>query len=248
MKTSLLFLALFSVSNLFGQIVFVDYFDAVYSAPIPPPSQYVNHPFDINDDGEMDLDLYFESLGVVSSTSCNDTLLGGVLHRVYFQGISNSFGDNKVHCTDNPNLGYGIDCEGETLDLTDLWYNSAKIHDGGFLTYPVCYSVGYGNHKQGFRILVTNPANNQNAYIYGYIDYTLASSGDVIIHGWYYESQLNQPIIVGQEPSTNLTEITSTKNLVQILDLMGRETTFKPNTLLIYVYDDGSTEKVFKTE
>jgi len=26
---------------------------------------------------------------------------------------------------------------------------------------------------------------------------------------------------------------------------MGRETTFKPNTLLINVYDDGSAEKVF---
>ena len=32
------------------------------------------------------------------------------------------------------------------------------------------------------------------------------------------------------------------KNLIQILDMMGRETSFKPNTPLIYVYDDGSTE------
>jgi len=29
---------------------------------------------------------------------------------------------------------------------------------------------------------------------------------------------------------------------------MGREITFKPNTTLIYVYDDGSTEKVFSVE
>ena len=40
----------------------------------------------------------------------------------------------------------------------------------------------------------------------------------------------------------------SPKTLVQILDLMGRETTFKPNVPLIYLYDDGSTEKVFVTE
>ena len=38
------------------------------------------------------------------------------------------------------------------------------------------------------------------------------------------------------------------KQLLRILDLMGRETSFKPNTLLIYVYDDGSTEKVFSVE
>ena len=36
--------------------------------------------------------------------------------------------------------------------------------------------------------------------------------------------------------------------LIQILDLMGRETSFKPNTPLIYVYDDGSIEKVFSVE
>jgi len=43
-------------------------------------------------------------------------------------------------------------------------------------------------------------------------------------------------------------ELTSSKNLIQILDLMGRETSFKPNTPLIYVYDNGSTEKVFTIE
>ena len=36
------------------------------------------------------------------------------------------------------------------------------------------------------------------------------------------------------------------KTLIYILDLLGRETTFKPNTPLIYVYDDGSIEKVFR--
>ena len=46
----------------------------------------------------------------------------------------------------------------------------------------------------------------------------------------------------------SLTELTTSKNLIQILDMMGRETSFKPNTPLIYVYDDGSTEKVFKME
>ena len=30
--------------------------------------------------------------------------------------------------------------------------------------------------------------------------------------------------------------------------MMGRETSFKPNTPLIYVYDDGSIEKVFTIE
>ena len=47
---------------------------------------------------------------------------------------------------------------------------------------------------------------------------------------------------------SSLNELTSSKTLIQILDMMGRETTFKPNRPLIYVYDDGSTEKVYREE
>jgi len=54
---------------------------------------------------------------------------------------------------------------------------------------------------------------------------------------------------VNNNPPADIIELNnSSKNLIQILDMMGRETTFKPNTPLIYVYDDGSTEKVFSVE
>jgi len=46
-----------------------------------------------------------------------------------------------------------------------------------------------------------------------------------------------------------ISELNSTpKQIVKIIDLMGRETSFKPNAPLIYVYDDGSIEKVFSVE
>ena len=48
--------------------------------------------------------------------------------------------------------------------------------------------------------------------------------------------------------SVGINQLSTSKNLIQILDLMGRETSFKPNTPLIYVYDDGSIEKVFSVE
>ena len=50
------------------------------------------------------------------------------------------------------------------------------------------------------------------------------------------------------ETASNSAHDTQVKTLIKILDPMGRETTFKPNTPLIYVYDDGSTEKVFSVE
>ena len=48
--------------------------------------------------------------------------------------------------------------------------------------------------------------------------------------------------------TSSLTELTTSKNLIQILDVLGRETTFQPNIPLIYVYDDGTIEKVFRVE
>ena len=55
MKTTLLFLSLFLTTTILSQVVFVDNFDGVYTAPTPPPSQYIQHPFDINNDGELDI-------------------------------------------------------------------------------------------------------------------------------------------------------------------------------------------------
>ena len=48
---------------------------------------------------------------------------------------------------------------------------------------------------------------------------------------------------------TGIGELNNTpKQLIKIVDAIGRETAFKPNTPLIYVYDDGSIEKVFSVE
>lgn len=48
---------------------------------------------------------------------------------------------------------------------------------------------------------------------------------------------------------TNIPEIYSQdKELIRIIDVLGRETTVKPNTPLIYIYSDGSCERVFKIE
>lgn len=42
--------------------------------------------------------------------------------------------------------------------------------------------------------------------------------------------------------------INSNRNLIKIIDFMGRETEFKPNTPLIYIYSDSSRERVFQSE
>lgn len=47
----------------------------------------------------------------------------------------------------------------------------------------------------------------------------------------------------------NINEIApASKLLLRIVDLIGRETEDKPNTTLIYIYSDGTTEKVYRME
>lgn len=53
----------------------------------------------------------------------------------------------------------------------------------------------------------------------------------------------------GLQTTVGLNELsTSSKKVINVYDLLGRETEDKPNTILIYVYSDGTTEKVFRTE
>lgn len=40
----------------------------------------------------------------------------------------------------------------------------------------------------------------------------------------------------------------SSKQLIRVVDMMGQDTQIKPGTLQIYIYDDGSTEKVIRWE
>ena len=66
-------------------------------------------------------------------------------------------------------------------------------------------------------------------------------------------SGMNQLQFVGNQnppcPNASIEEqIGATKELVLITDLMGRETEFKPNIPLIYVYNDGSREQVMNVD
>ena len=243
MKTTLLFLSVFLTTTIFSQVIFVDNFGGVYSLDNP-----VTVFFDINADGEDDIRLWNNSF--IADPLCLSetgvTITCGEAVRAMFQGWTNDFGQNLVNTNGNYADSIGIDCSGSVLDVTDNWGVNSGLYFGCSIS-ELCYNMSFESHKQGFRLLVPNPANGTNGYLYGYIDYILTNNGDVIINGWYYESSFNQPITVGGG-TIGINELTTSKNLIQILDMMGRETSFKPNTPLIYVYDDGSTEKVFSVE
>lgn len=85
------------------------------------------------------------------------------------------------------------------------------------------------------------------------VDVKQTIDGGYIVIGYEEDGDDNRTIVIktdenGNTASLNELNPNTSKNLIKIVDMMGRETSFKPNTPLIYVYDDGSTEKVFTIE
>ena len=196
MKKLFILLTILLTNAVFAQLTYVDNYDGVY--PLPPynnQSTSLMQNFDLNNDGQLDIQLFWNVVG--GYTTCNATTVGAPIYHLYFQGKVNNFGQNKVNSS-SVAAALGIDCTNDTLNSLDLWNNSSMLHRGEFPT-PYCLSLGYGTHKQGFRLILTNPANGALGYKYGYINYTLTNGGDIIIHDWYYENTFNVPIVANSQ-------------------------------------------------
>lgn len=111
-----------------------------------------------------------------------------------------------------------------------------NMANGGCVVWSLCYFI---SNPSLYDIVVDNP------------NYSNLSST------WSWNEQT---AYLGAPPNPYQYTISSCSNLgnnellfdekipVKIVDLMGRETEYKPNTTLIYVYSDGTVEKVFKME
>ena len=115
---------------------------------------------------------------------------------------------------------------------------------------PLKAKVEISNHDIDSSHVYSNlPIGNYNRYLYqGNYDVTFSKSG-------YYPKTINTTILnntstiedvqlapINSTP-TSITEeiVRSAKNL--FIDILGKETTLKNNTLLFYIYNDGAVEK-----
>ena len=191
MKSILISVFLILSKVTFSQITYVDFFDAVY--PFTAGSAVYN--LDLNSDTYNDVSLNY---GTWSSNSANSCINGSSTAPSFrFKGINNFYGQNRVN--GNGQYLLGIDCTNDTLNVLDVWNTESMIYVGYMPWNGYCFNMGVGSHKQGVRLLMTNPANGALGYKYAYIDYTLAPNGDIIIHGWYYENTFNVPIVANSQ-------------------------------------------------
>lgn len=77
------------------------------------------------------------------------------------------------------------------------------------------------------------------------------SSGETAYVAGGWDGTDDRADILSFNPYAGISEwqqSSGTKELVKIVDFSGRETEFKPNTPLIYIYNDGTVERVMKSE
>ena len=192
------------------------------------------------------------SLDVSSNTAL--TYLVCYSNQLTFLDISNntalillSFSNNQIISLDLSNNTFLTDlyCEYNQLTSLDVSNNNVLIRLHCFFNQLECLNIKNGNNNNMIIFLAdANP--NLTCIEVDDAEWSTAN-WDVIDDASSFSEDCNYPENC-DDSSVGISELTNSKNLIQILDLIGRETSFKPNTPLIYVYDDGRTEKVFSVE
>ena len=136
-----------------------------------------------------------------------------------------------------------LDCQGNQLTSLDVSQNVNLLGIQCYDNQLTCLNVANGNNLD-ITLTADNNPDLTCIEVDNYIWATANWQGQV-----HPEASFSQDCNNDCSSSTvGINELSTSKNLIQILDLMGRETSFKPNTPLIYVCDDGSIEKVFSVE
>ena len=117
----------------------------------------------------------------------------------------------------------------------DTIYNFPDVNDDGNNTEV----TKYNNINTGDKVWLYTVNNGSHDWfdVAPWGNYDFWASEEI----WNFFNQITAN-------QAEINELNISRNLIQTLDMMGREASFKPNTPIIHVYDDGSIEKVFSVE
>ena len=171
--------------------------------------------------------------------------------------------DTEIQVSEATAFGGAIDCTGQNIT------NLTGIEAFTALTYLVCYNNQLTSldvsqntalvylYCAANELTCLNVKNGNNANFNYFTalanpNLTCIEVDDVTWSNanWFnIDAQTSFSTSCANSCAIGINELSNTpKQLLKIVDLMGRETLYKPNTVLIYVFDDGSTKKVFKME
>ncbi|MDG0972551.1 MAG: leucine-rich repeat domain-containing protein [Crocinitomicaceae bacterium] len=158
--------------------------------------------------------------------------------------LTGLFCDNNqltsLDVSQNTALTY-LRCNGNQLTSLDVTQNTALTNLLCDNNQLICLNVKNGNNAN-FTIFSATVNPNLTCIEVDDVAYSTTNWTNI-------DPQTSFSTACANPCALGLNELSNTpKQLVKIVDLMGRETPYKPNTVFIYVFDDGSTEKVFKMD
>ena len=136
-----------------------------------------------------------------------------------------------------------LDCTGNQLTTLDLSQNTELFYCRCAQNQLTCLNAQNGNNVN-FPFLFTSVNPNLTCIEVDNVEWSNTNWTDIGL-SHYFSQDCNNSC----SSTLGLKEISNTpKVLTKIVDLMGRETEYRANIVLIYVYSDGTKEKVFTAE
>ena len=256
MKTMLLFLSVFISATLFGQNVYIpDVNFKAYLVGNPSINTNGDTEIQVSEAAVFDGGLYCESKGISDLTGVEAFSALSYLNFSDNQISSIDLSQNTVLtvllCANNQlislDLSHNVDlyylaCSNNQLTSLDLSQNVGITFIICFNNPLICLNIANGSNINMDSFVVQN---NPNLTC---IEVDNAAWSAANWTGLDSQASFSEDCNNDCSNTSGLTELDTSKNRIQILDLMGRETLFKTNTPLIYVYDDGSAKKVFSVD
>jgi Leucine-rich repeat (LRR) protein len=134
-----------------------------------------------------------------------------------------------------------LECAHNQITNLDVSQNTVLNALDCFANQLICLNLKNGNNSNMGLLAI---GNNFSLTCIEVDDVAYATANWTLDPGVTFSTNCNNACSsVGIEEYSN-----QPRKLIRILDLLGRETAFKPNTPLIYQFTDGSKEKVFVVE
>ena len=145
---------------------------------------------------------------------------------------------NQIDTTTTPDLIY--------IDVQVFGYGPSVGYPGFILLNSVGDTIANENFNTALNVYTLMANTTETRFLEVLQNFSLPFSGALhLVDGWFAGNPTTACIYpfnisIG---TIDISEINKNRNVFKIIDILGRETTPKPNQPLFYIYDDGTVEK-----
>ena len=190
-----------------------------------------------------------DRITVISRTDGVNSVTYELAHDSYYTYF-NGAGLTYIFSTDTQSVQYNnLNSSIYSLDPFEFsWDTLIEIDNCGIDIHGYDFCDTSGFEIQCYRRKYGRGLGIKNDYLMDYSMPPFFSPQTNFIMTYYKKDSIECGNPDNTALSINEAVLDEQKKLIQVIDLMGRATRDKPNTLLIHVYSDGTTEKVFRVE